>query len=225
MLKKTKNLVGVTVCQRHQQDLPRTCDNRPRDSAARHQVWTQGLTAINLSKISSENIRKFVTASRKLTMAMENGVLMTTDDSMKWKEDFRTPLERLSSAVDLLCQSGESTQNDDRVPDSHFESHSQAIAQDTACTTGGNCETMKDGLMVQVGVGRLEYIRLQIGQCCSILFHTSWSIWIESHPTTWKSTSKSSLECLVSWATIAWRFEDLAWRDHHRKMPSLLMQI
>lgn len=43
-------------------------------------------------------------------------------------------------------------QNDDRVPDSHFESHSQAIAQNTACTTGGNCETMKDGLMVQVGV-------------------------------------------------------------------------
>ena len=76
-----KNLVGLTVCKRHREDLPRTCDNRPRDSAARHQVWTQGLTAINLSKISSENIRKSLV--RNLTMVMENGVLMTTDDSMK----------------------------------------------------------------------------------------------------------------------------------------------
>lgn len=28
---------------------------------------------------------------------------------------------------------------------------------------------------------------LQFGQRCSILIHTSWSIWLESHPTTWKS--------------------------------------
>lgn len=76
-----KNLVGVRVCKRHRQDLPRTCANWPRDSAARHQVWTQGLTAINLSNISSEDMRKSLV--RNLTMVMENGVLMTTDGSMK----------------------------------------------------------------------------------------------------------------------------------------------
>lgn len=192
-----KNLVGLTVCKRHRQDRPRTCDNRPRDSAARHQVWTQGLTAINLSNISPENIMMS-------PWKMEYGLLMIPWNEQKIAEHlFKVYLQQL---IWFPSSKFWTYQNDNRVPDSHFESHSQAIAQNTACTTGGT-----DSKLVHVA------------PFCFIHLGPFGSIWIESHPTTWKFTSKPSLECLVSWATIAWRFEDLAWRDDRHGNPSLLL--